>query len=155
MIEHRGVQDLAALLAGAATLSRAGNRVAAIAALLSAVQLDPNDRTAHRRLAATYALTGDRACAALEYDRYIRRMHSLGRSDIAACERAYAEVLLAPPVTSLELRLALPPIAAVAHRTLNADQSIALRRVAVAIFAIAATLMVMFAAGSQIFASGG
>jgi DNA-binding SARP family transcriptional activator len=139
--------ELTALLAGAATLSRAGNRIAAIATLLSAVQLAPGDLTAHRRLAAAYAVAGDRASAAAEYDRYAHWLDAAARPEAAANERAYAALLLAPP----------PPvaIAAPAHRALTEDQSFALRRVAVAILAIAMTLGAMFAAGSQIFASGG
>lgn len=155
MIERRDTQDVAALLAGAATLCRAGNRVAAIAALLSAVQLDPDDRTVHRRLAAAYALAGDGASAALEYDRYVKRLQGLGRSDLARSERAYAVAILTPPTMRPALRQVAPSTLTIEHRALNADQSFALRRVAVAICAIAVTLTVMFAAGSQIFASGG
>lgn len=148
MIERASIAgDLTALLAGAATLSRTGNRVAAIAALLTAVQLDPGDLTAHRRLAAAYAVAGDRDRATSEYERYADWLERAGRPEAAANERAYAALLLAPP------RLAA--IAAPARRTLTADQSLALRRVGVAILAIAVTVGAMFAAGAQIFASVG
>lgn len=143
---ERPANDLAALLAGAAMLSRSGNRTAAIATLLCAIDLAPDDRTAHRRLAAAYAVAGDRDGAGREYDRFVARLEARGSFDAASVERAYAAVVLAPPS-----RLA---IAAPARR-LTADQAIALRRVGVAAAAIAATLAAMFAAGSQIFASGG
>lgn len=141
--------DLAALLDGAATLSRSGNRIAAIAALLSAVGLAPDDRTAHRRLAAAYALAGDRDSARAEYDRFITRLEAHGSFDAAILERAYCRAVLAPP-DARAIALPLP-----VRRRLTRDQSFALRRVAVAVIAIAATFGVMFAAGAQIFASGG
>lgn len=141
--------ELAELLGGAATLSRAGNRIAAIAALISAVGLAPDDRTAHRRLAAAYAVAGDRDSARAEYGRFISRLEARGSFDAAVLERSYAAVALAPPAAR---PIALP---APAHRGLTKDQSFALRRVAVAVVAIAATLGAMFVAGTQIFASGG
>ena len=51
MIAQATTDELGALLSGAATLSRAGNRTAAIAALASAVRVAPDDLAAHRRLA--------------------------------------------------------------------------------------------------------
>jgi hypothetical protein len=42
-----------------------------------------------------------------------------------------------------------------ARRGLTEDQSVALRRLGVAVVAIAATMALMLAAGAQIFASGG
>jgi DNA-binding SARP family transcriptional activator len=135
--------DLAALLGGALSLSRAGNRVAAIAALVSAIGLAPDDLTAHRRLAAGYAVAGDRARARAEYDRFIARLEATGSFDAASVERTYAAVVL--PSTA----------ALVAARRITADQAVALQRVAVAFVAIAAMLAAMFAAGAQIFASGG
>ena len=153
MIELRASGELAALLDGAATLSRSGNRIAAIAALLSAVGLEPDDRTAHRRLAAAYAVAGDRDSARREYERFITRLEARGSFDAAILERAYANVVLAPPAAQ---QIALP--VATRHRrapALNRDQSFALRRVAIAVIAIAATFGAMFAAGAQIFASGG
>ena len=153
MIEPRASGDLAALLDGAATLSRSGNRIAAIAALVSAVGLEPDDRTAHRRLAAAYAVAGDRDSSRCEYERFITRLEAHGSFDAAILERAYASIMLAPPAAR---QLALP--APIRHRrtpALNRDQSFALRRVAIAVIAIAATFGAMFAAGAQIFASAG
>ena len=46
-------------------------------------------------------------------------------------------------------------IATPATQRLTADQAFALRRIAVAIIAIGVALTAMFAAGAQIFASGG
>ncbi len=142
--------ELAALLNGAVTLSRAGNRIAAIAALISAIGLAPDDRTAHRRLAAAYAVAGDRESARAEYARFIARLEARGAFDAAILERSYANILLAPPAAR-PLAIAAP---ATRHR-LTSDQSFALRRIAVALVAIAATFGAMFAAGAQIFASGG
>ncbi|HEV2251462.1 MAG TPA: hypothetical protein VGT60_13250 [Candidatus Limnocylindria bacterium] len=149
MIEAHTANELDALLHGAATLSRAGNRIAAIATLLSAVAIAPDDRTAHRRLAAAYAVAGDRDSARGEYDRFIARLESRGAQDLASIERAYAAVLLVPR-ESVPLAIAAP-----VRRQLTRDQTLALRRVGVAVVAIAATVGVMLAAGAQIFASGG
>ena len=148
MIERRPADELGALLSGAATLRRAGNRIAAIAALLSAVGLAPDDLTAHRRLAAAYGIAGDWDRARGEYLRFISRLEACGSFDAATIERSYAAVVLAPPVVRARA------IAAPRER-FTADQSIALRRIGVAVIAIAATLAAMFAAGAQIFASGG
>jgi len=141
--ERESTDELAALLHGALSLSRSGNRIAAIAALVSATGLAPDDLTAHRRLAAAYAVAGDRASARAEYDRFIARLEANGSVDAASVERAYAAALLPPSV------------ALVAAQRFTADQVVALRRVAVAFLAIVATLAAMFAAGAQIFASGG
>jgi DNA-binding SARP family transcriptional activator len=141
--------ELAALLDRAVTLSRAGDRTAAIAALLSAVGQAPDDRTAHRRLAAAHAVAGDRASARAEYARFITRLEARGAFDAAVLERGYAAAQLASPATRT-----LDPTAP-AHHQLTRDQWFALRRVAVAFVAIAATLGAMFVAGAQIFASGG
>ena len=149
MLKPGTTGELAALLDGAATLSRAGNRSATIAALISAVGLAPDDRTAHRRLAAAYAVGGDRDSACAEYDRFISRLEARCSFDTAVLERTYAAVVLAPP-TARPLALPVP-----IHHRLTSDQSFALRRVAVAVVAIAATLGAMFVAGAQIFASGG
>ena len=146
MIEQQTTAGLAELLRGAAVLTQAGNRTAAIAALGSAVALAPDDLTAHRRLAAAYANAGDAARARSEYDRFIARLDARGDLDAAAAERAYAAMLL--PQRSI--------VAAVpAGRGLTHDQWVALRRVGVAVLAIAATMAAMLAAGAQIFASGG
>src|SRR6266581_567525 len=58
--------DLEALKEGAAMMLQAGNRVAALALLWSAVAIDPLDLAAHRRLAATLAHGGDLEGAAGE-----------------------------------------------------------------------------------------
>lgn len=145
VVQADPTDEITALLADAAELSRAGNRGAAIATLLQAVQLAPDDRTAHRRLAATYALLGLAARARAEYDRYVERLETAGDRVAAVRERAYAHALLAPrPAHG----------AGQARRELTADQSVALRRVAAAIVVIAATLAAMLAAGAQIFARG-
>ena len=146
MIDATTSSELEALLSGAATLSRTGNRVAAIAALISAVGVAPDDLTAHRRLAAAHAVTGDRDSARAEYDRFIARLEARGSFDAAVIERSYAAVVFPPPSP-----VQLAPLA----HGLTAEQSVALRRVGVALIAIAATLVAMFAAGAQIFASGG
>lgn len=146
MIEQRTSAGLAELLRGAAVLSQAGNRTAAIAALGSAVAVAPDDLTAHRRLAAAHANAGDALRARSEYERFIARLEARGCPDAAAAERAYAAMLFpAVPIVP----------AAPARRGLTEDQWVALRRVGVAVVAIAATIAVMLAAGAQIFASGG
>lgn len=146
MIEQQTTAGLAELLRGAAILSHAGNRTAAIAALGSAVALAPDDLTAHRRLAAAYANAGDIDRARSEYERFVARLQARGCPDAAAAELAYAAMLFAarPTVPSVPAR-----------RGLTDDQWVALRRIGVAVVAIAATMAVMLAAGAQIFASGG
>ncbi|HEY8647916.1 MAG TPA: hypothetical protein VIM50_00960 [Candidatus Limnocylindria bacterium] len=145
--------ELSALLAGAATLRRAGNRTAAIATLLSAVAVAPDDRTAHRRLAAAYAVAGDRESARAEYARFVTRLEARGSFDAAVLERGYLAAVLVQP-SARALALAAPADHGRNPR-LNQAQSSALRRVAVAAIAIAATFGAMFIAGAQIFASGG
>lgn len=148
VIEPRSIESHGALLRAAASASRAGDRRAAIAALRSAVDLAPDDRTAHRRLAAAYAVAGDRRRARAEYDRFVARLESTGRLDVAMIERDYAAAILAPA--------AAPDLtAARAASGLTAEQVLALRRVGVAIVAIGATVAAMLAAGAQIFAGGG
>ena len=78
--------DLDALKDGAAMMIQAGNRVAAMALLWSAVAIDPTDLAAHRRLAATLAHGGDIDGAADEYARYIEFMLPLGEVGRAAME---------------------------------------------------------------------
>jgi len=155
--------EIAALLAGAGLLLRAGNRVAAIAALWSAVGIDPCHRAAHRRLAAALANGGDVGGAVAEYERYFDALTMLGLPDRAAAERQYGHALR---------RRCDPPWQRHAHDGarrgsdrgssptptttigLDADQSQALRRVAVAAVALVATFAAMLIAGSQIFAQG-
>lgn len=81
--------DLDALKAGAAMLLQAGNRVAALSLLWSAVAIDPTDLTAHRRLAATLANSGDVDGAAEEYARFIEFTLPLGDVNRALAELTY------------------------------------------------------------------
>jgi hypothetical protein len=90
--------DLDALKDGAAMLTQAGNRVAALAVMWSAVAIAPTDLAAHRRLAAMLAGAGDRDGAANEYARYIEFMLPIGDVGRAAMELTYgAKVLGAHP----------------------------------------------------------
>jgi len=102
VIDDRTTDGLADLLRGAAILSHAGNRTAAIAALGSAIAIAPDDLTAHRRLAAAYAVAGDADRARSEYDRFIARLEARGYPEAAAVEHAYAGMLFAarPSVTA-------------------------------------------------------
>jgi hypothetical protein len=81
--------DLEALKEGAAMMIQAGNRVAAMALLWSAVAIDPTDLASHRRLAATLAHGGDIDGAADEYMRYIEFMLPLGEVGRATLELSY------------------------------------------------------------------
>jgi hypothetical protein len=81
--------DLEALKDGAAMMIQAGNRVAAMALLWSAVAIDPTDLASHRRLAATMAHGGDVDGAADEYARYIEFMLPLGEVGRATLELSY------------------------------------------------------------------
>jgi hypothetical protein len=86
--------DLEALKDGAAMMTKAGNRVAAMALLWSAVAIDPTDLAAHRRIAATLAHGGDIDGAAEEYARYIEFMLPLGEVGRATLELAYGARML-------------------------------------------------------------
>ncbi len=81
--------DLEALKEGATMMIQAGNRVAALALLWSAVAIDPIDLAAHRRLAATLAGGGDLDGAAAEYARYIEFLLPLGEIGRATLELQY------------------------------------------------------------------
>src|SRR5437660_12019033 len=89
---HRS--DLDALKDGAAMLIQAGNRVAALAVMWSAVAIAPTDLGAHRRLAAMLANAGDIDGAANEYARYIEFMLPLGDVGRATMELAYGAKVL-------------------------------------------------------------
>ena len=89
---HRS--DLDALKDGAAMLTQAGNRVAALAVMWSAVAIAPTDLGAHRRLAAMLANAGDVDGAANEYARYIEFMLPLGDVGRATMELAYGSKVL-------------------------------------------------------------
>jgi hypothetical protein len=86
--------DLEALKDGAAMMIQAGNRVAAMALLWSAVAIDPTDLASHRRLAATLAHGGDVDGAADEYARYIEFMLPLGEVGRATMELSYGASML-------------------------------------------------------------
>ncbi|HUQ17598.1 MAG TPA: hypothetical protein VM070_07405 [Candidatus Saccharimonadales bacterium] len=86
--------DLEQLTEGAALLSRAGNRVAALAVLWAAVAIAPTDQIAHRRLAATLAGGGDLEGAAQEYVRYIEFLLPLGELTRVTAELHYAATTL-------------------------------------------------------------
>src|SRR5688572_29928402 len=86
--------DLEALKDGAAMMIQAGNRVAAMALLWSAVAINPTDLGSHRRLAATLARGGDIDGAADEYARYIEFMLPLGEVGRAALELSYGAAML-------------------------------------------------------------
>ena len=89
---HRS--DLEALKDGAAMLTQAGNRVAALAVMWSAVAIAPTDLGAHRRLAAMLANAGDVDGAANEYARYIEFMIPIGDVARATMELAYGAKVL-------------------------------------------------------------
>lgn len=86
--------DLDALKEGAAMLTQAGNRVAALALMWSAVAIDPTDLGAHRRLAAMLANSGDVDGAANEYARYVEFMLPIGEVGRATMELAYGAKVL-------------------------------------------------------------
>jgi hypothetical protein len=86
--------DLEALKDGAAMMIQAGNRVAAMALLWSAVAIDPTDLASHRRLAATLAHGGDIDGAADEYARYIEFMLPLGEIGRATLELSYGTSMI-------------------------------------------------------------
>ena len=123
MIERGTADELGALLSGATTLSRAGNPIAAIGALRSAVGIAPEDLTAHRRLAAACALAGDRDGARREYDRFIARLEARGSFDAAVTERSYAAMLLVPR-TIEPLAIAVPAPVSYTHLTLPTIYSV-------------------------------
>ncbi|HYV22582.1 MAG TPA: hypothetical protein VEN31_08000 [Candidatus Bathyarchaeia archaeon] len=89
---HRS--DLDALKEGAAMLTQAGNRIAALAVIWSAVAIAPTDLGAHRRLAAMLANAGDIDGAANEYARYIEFMIPIGDVGRATMELAYGAKVL-------------------------------------------------------------
>ena len=159
--DDRGA-EIAALLEGAALLLRAGNRVSAVAALWSAVGMDPCHLGAHRRLAAALANAGDTGGAVAEYERFFDALISAGQLERAAAERHYGHALLGDAIPLGIVAPASSPVAiggapSVHQRSahhLDAEQSQALRRLAVAGVALVATFAAMLIAGSQIFAQG-
>ena len=163
-VREEGPAEIAGLLQGAALLLRAGNRVSAIAALWSAVGMDPCHLGAHRRLAATLANGGDVGGAVTEYERFFEALGAAGQSERAMAERHYGHALLGdaiplgPGTATARRPIAIAGSGPVPHphsrHQLDADQSQALRRVAVASVALVATFAAMLIAGSQIFAQG-
>jgi thioredoxin-like negative regulator of GroEL len=75
---------LAALRDGAARLAKAGEHAGVVSLLTEALQLDPIDLGAQRRLAAAYALAGELDAAANEYARFAR---VLATTDPAGAQR--------------------------------------------------------------------
>src|SRR5436190_19380427 len=84
---HRS--DLDALKDGATMLTQAGNRVAALAVMWSAVAIAPTDLGAHRRLAAMLANAGDIHRAANEYARYSEFIIPIGDAGRETTALAY------------------------------------------------------------------
>lgn len=75
---------------GAAALARSGERSIAIGLLREAVDLDPLDLSAHRRLAAALALAGETSAAADEHVRFIEAEVREGDPERARLEVRYA-----------------------------------------------------------------
>ena len=88
------VDDLRLLLSGAALVLREGNRIAALALLWAAVALDPVDLTAHRRLVAVLANSGDLAGALDEHARYREFLRARGNFAALRNEVAYSAATL-------------------------------------------------------------
>ena len=78
------------LLDGGAAVAKSGQRAAAIGLYRDATALDPNDLTAHRRLAAALTLAGEPGTAAAEYVRYIQTAMLLGARERARLEAQFA-----------------------------------------------------------------
>jgi tetratricopeptide (TPR) repeat protein len=78
------------LLDGGAAVAKSGQRAGAIGLYRDAVALDPNDLTAHRRLAAALTLAGEPGTAAAEFVRYIQNALLLGSRERARLEAEFA-----------------------------------------------------------------
>ena len=100
--DGRNRSDIEALKEGAAMLTQAGNRVAALALMWSAVAIDPLDLGAHRRLAAMLANAGDVEGAANEYARYIDFLLPVGELPRATMELAYGATMLGGHMALIE-----------------------------------------------------
>lgn len=87
---------LATLRDGGAKLARAGDHGAVVALLSEALQLEPLDVAAHRRLAAAHALAGEADAAAEEYVRFSRASRDRGDDRVAEREARYALDTLGP-----------------------------------------------------------
>ena len=79
---------------GAAKFARANDRATAISLLAEAVQLVPEDLSAHRRLAAALANQGDMLGAVEEYERFVDVALRAGDSRRALLELAYGRETL-------------------------------------------------------------
>lgn len=75
---------LAALRDGAAKLAKAGEHGGVVSLLREALQLDPLDLAAHRRLASAHALAGEMDAVVNEYGRFAR---ALSATDPAGAQR--------------------------------------------------------------------
>ncbi|HEY6204279.1 MAG TPA: hypothetical protein VI056_14750 [Candidatus Limnocylindria bacterium] len=80
------------LLDGGAAVAKAGQRASAIGLYRDATALDPQDLTAHRRLAAALMLVGEPGTSAAEYVRYIEAALLLGAKERARGEVEFALV---------------------------------------------------------------
>lgn len=78
------------LLDGGAAVAKSGQRASAIGLYRDATALDPNDLSAHRRLAAALTLAGEPGAAAAEYVRYIQTALLLGAKERARLEAEFA-----------------------------------------------------------------
>ena len=78
------------LLDGGAAVAKAGQRASAIGLYRDATALDPQDLTAHRRLAAALVLAGEPGTSAAEYVRYIEAALLLGAKERARVEAQFA-----------------------------------------------------------------
>lgn len=92
------------LLDGGAAVAKSGQRAGAIGLYRDATALDPNDLTAHRRLAAALTLAGEPGTAAAEYVRYIQTALLLGAKERARHEAQFALERL--PASSELVRIA-------------------------------------------------
>jgi len=93
---------LATLRDGASKLAKAGEHTGVVALLAEALQFDPLDLGAHRRLAAAHALAGEMDAAVTEYARHARL---LAQTDPAGAQREvrYGLDSLGPLVGLVEL----------------------------------------------------
>ena len=78
------------LLDGGAAVAKGGQRTAAIGLYRDATALDPQDLTAHRRLAAALTLADDQNAASAEFVRYIQAAILLGSRERAHMEAEFA-----------------------------------------------------------------
>jgi thioredoxin-like negative regulator of GroEL len=78
------------LLDGGAAVAKAGQRASAIGLYRDATALDPQDLTAHRRLAAALNLAGEPGTSAAEYVRFIEAALLLGAKERARVEAQFA-----------------------------------------------------------------